>query len=90
VETSTYSSEIIALKITIEMVEVFRYKLKMFGVGLKGPARVFCDNMAVVLNSSFPESTLTKKNGAVAYGKNKVKYCFKKLRRAKLIKCTMN
>ena len=64
-----YSSEIIALKIAIEMIEGLRYKLRMFGVPLSGPARVFCDNMAVVMNSSFPESILKKKHCSVAYGK---------------------
>jgi hypothetical protein len=39
----------------------------MFGVPIDGPASVFCDNNAVVLNSSLPESTLSKKHNAIAY-----------------------
>ena len=37
------------------------------GVPLDGPANVFCDNNAVVINSTRPESTLSKKHNAVAY-----------------------
>ena len=44
VETSTFGSEIIALRISIELVEDLRYKLRMFCVPLKVPARIFCDN----------------------------------------------
>jgi len=38
VETLTFSSEIIALRIETEQVEGLRYKLRMFGVPLSGPA----------------------------------------------------
>ena len=71
VETSTFSSEIIALKIAVELVEGLRYKLRMFGVPINGPARIFCDNKSVVINTSFPNSPLKKKHCAVAYGKVK-------------------
>jgi hypothetical protein len=49
------------------MIIALRYKLRMFGVPLEGPARVFCDNQAVVKNTSVPESVLTKKHNAVNY-----------------------
>ena len=68
-ETSTYSFEIIALKIAMELVEALRYKLRMFGVNLNGPARIFCDNKSVVLSLSFPESVLKKKHCFVAFAK---------------------
>jgi len=71
VETSTFSSEITALKIAVELVEGLRYKLRMFGVPINGPARIFCDNKPVVINTSFPNSPLKKKHCAVAYGKVK-------------------
>ena len=69
VETSTYGSEIIALKTAIEMVEGLRYKLRMFGIPIDGPTGMFCDNDSVVKNTTRPESTLKKKNQAVAYHK---------------------
>ena len=44
-----------------------RYKLRMFGVLVDGPANVFCDNRGVVRNVSIPESTLMKKHNAINY-----------------------
>ena len=66
-QASTFGSEFIALRIATEMVEALRYKLRMFGVGLSGPARVFCDNEAVVKSSTMPESRLKKKHCSIAY-----------------------
>ena len=43
VETSTFGSEIVALRIAIEMIQGLRYKLRMFGVPIDGPANIFCD-----------------------------------------------
>ena len=67
VETSTFGSEFIALRIATEMVDSLRYKLRMFGVPIEGPARVFCDNESVVKSSSIPESRLKKKHCSIAY-----------------------
>ena len=71
VETSVFGSELIALKIGIEMIEGLRYKLRMFGVPLEGPANVFCDNNSVVTNTAKAESPLKKNNNAVAYHKTR-------------------
>jgi hypothetical protein len=43
-ETSTFGAEFVALRVAVEMVEALRYKLRMFGVPLEGPANAFCDN----------------------------------------------
>ena len=40
VESSTFSSEFIALRILMESVHGSRYKLRMFGVPLDGPTKV--------------------------------------------------
>jgi hypothetical protein len=69
VETSTFGSEIVALRIAIEMVEGLRYKLRMMGVPIDGPCDLFCDNNSVIQNTSRPESPLKKKHNAVAYHK---------------------
>ena len=69
VETSTFGSEFCALKTGIELVEGLRYKLRMFGVPLDGPANVFCDNEAVYKNTAIPESTLRKKHHSIAHHK---------------------
>ena len=58
VETSTFSSEFIALKSCMEGITTLRYKLNMFGVPIDGPADVLCDNQSVVNNTSNVESKL--------------------------------
>ena len=50
VESSTFRSEIMALKNAIELIEALRYKLRMFGVPIEGPTNIFCDNEAVYKN----------------------------------------
>ena len=67
VEASTFSSEFIALKIAIELIESLRYKLRMFGIPIDNSTVIFCDNEAVVQNSTRPESTLKKKHVSIAY-----------------------
>jgi hypothetical protein len=67
VETSTFGSEFVALRNARDMIVALRYKLRMFGIPLSGPAFVFCDNQGVVKNASIPESVLTKKHNAVNY-----------------------
>ncbi len=67
VETSMFGSEFVAMRIAVELIEALRYKLRMFGVPIEGPTNVFCDNEAVTKNTIFPESTLKKKDNAIAY-----------------------
>ena len=67
VETSMFGSEFTALKTSIEMIKGLRFKLRMMGVPLDGPAHVRIDNMSIVNNTSRPESTLRKKSNAVSY-----------------------
>ena len=64
-----FGSEFVALKIAVEMVEGLRYKLRMMGIRLDGPANCFCDNGSVVTNVTNPASTLKKKHNSVAYHK---------------------
>ena len=67
VESSTFSSEFIALKVCVEAIEHLRFKLRMFGIPIEGPTHVFCDNMSVVNNTTKMESTLNKKHSSIAY-----------------------
>jgi len=67
VETSTFGSEFVAMRIATEMIEGLRYKLRMMGVPIDGPTSVFNDNQSVVHNTTKPESTLKKKHNAIAY-----------------------
>lgn len=68
VESSAFASEYTALKTCIEMIVGLRFKLRMLGVPIDDePSKVFCDNQAVVLNTSEFSSTLAKKHNSVAY-----------------------
>ena len=67
VETSSFGSEYIALRICTEMVEALRYKLRCFGIPIDGPCDIFCDNRSVVTNSSVPTSVLNKRHNAICY-----------------------
>ena len=55
------------MRIGIEMIEALRYKLRMFGAPIDGPANIFGDNKAVVNNATVPTSTLKKKHNAISY-----------------------
>ena len=68
-ESSTFGSEFVALRIAVEMNEALRIKLRMLGIPLDGPSNGFCDNESVVKNASIPESRLSKKHNAITYHK---------------------
>ncbi len=67
VESSTFGSEFVAMRIATDLVEGLRYKIRMFGVPLDGPANVVTDNLAVVQNSTIPSSTIKKKHNSICY-----------------------
>ena len=67
VESSTFTSEFIAMKACMERIVGIRFKLQMFGIPIDGAADVLCDNQSVVNNSSKFESTLDKKHASIAY-----------------------
>jgi len=67
VETSTYGSELVAARISVDTIIEFRYKLRMLGVPINEPAMMLGNNMSIVLNTTLPSSMLKKKNNAIAY-----------------------
>ena len=67
VEATSFGSNFVALKISTEIIEALRYKLRCFGIPVEGPAEVFCDNMPVVNNSSIPTSLLKKRHNDICY-----------------------
>jgi hypothetical protein len=83
VETSTFGSEFVAMRIAVELIEALRYKLRMFGVPLDGPTNVFCDNEAVTKNATIPESTLKKKHNSIAYHRTREAVAAETIRVAK-------
>ena len=70
VKVSTFGSEITAMKNAIELIEVLRYNLRMFGVPVDGATHIFCDNETVTRNGSDSTSTLNKKHHSIAYHSN--------------------
>ena len=67
VETSTFGSEFVAMRIAVKLVEGLRYKLRFMGIEVDGPTNVFCDNESALKNTTRPESTLKNKHNAIAY-----------------------
>ena len=68
-ESSTFGSEFVALKIAMEMNCAIRYKLRMMGVPVEGPSYVLGDNQSVITNVTNPVSQLSKRHNAIAYHK---------------------
>ena len=69
IETSTFGSEIVAGRIAAEKIMEYRYKLRMMGIPIDGPAILFCDNKSVVTSCSVLSSSLKKRHNALAYHK---------------------
>ena len=67
IETSVFGAEFVAMKIGVEHIRALRYKLRMMGVPIDGPAYVYGDNMSVIHNTQRPESTLKKKSNSICY-----------------------
>ena len=71
VESSTYGSEFLAIRIFVGMFIALRYKLRLFSVTIDGPCNVFCDNDAVARIAMRAETTLKKKHLSIAYHKTR-------------------
>ena len=69
VEKNTFSADLYAMKVLVEMVETLRYKLSILGVPLDGAANVIYDNEAVYKNTVIPDSTFRNKHHSIAYHK---------------------
>ncbi len=67
VETSSFGSEFTAMKQCCEYLRGLRYKLRMMGIPVNGPAYIHGDNQSVLANTSNPDSTLKKKSQSIAY-----------------------
>ena len=67
VESSSFGLEFIAMKQCCEYIHSLRYKLRMMGVPIAGPAYIYGDNQSVLANTTIPDSTLKKKSQSIAY-----------------------
>ena len=66
-ETSSFSSEFIAMKSCCKYVRGLWYKLRMMGIPVEFPTFTFGDNQSVLVNSSKPHSSLKKKSSSIAF-----------------------
>jgi hypothetical protein len=67
VESSTFGSEFVAMRIAVEKIRALRYKLRMFGIPIEGPTSVLGDNESVVNSVSKMEARLNKKHNAICF-----------------------
>lgn len=67
VETSTFSSELVAMRTAVERIKALRIKLMDFGIPIDGPAYVLGDNESVVKSTSNKEANLNKKHQAICW-----------------------
>ena len=67
VETSSYSSEFIALKTATEHIKGIRNSLRSLGIEVKSPTLIRCDNRSVVCNNVRADSTLRNRAIGIAY-----------------------
>ena len=54
-----------ALRIDTDLLVSLRYKLRMFGIPIDGPADVFCENWSVMNNATLPQSVLNISHNAI-------------------------
>lgn len=69
VESSTYGSELVAMRIAIENLLGLRYKLRMMGMDVEKCSTLLGDNNSVIVNTQLPSSSIKKKHNSVAFHK---------------------
>ena len=67
VESLVFGSKFVELIIATELLVSLRYKLRMFGIQIDGPADVFCDNYSVTNNVTLPKSLMKNRQNAIFY-----------------------
>ena len=67
IESSTFGSEFTAMKQCCEYLRGLRYKLRMMGIPVNGPAYILGDDKSVLCNTSIPDFTLKEKAQSIAY-----------------------
>jgi hypothetical protein len=75
VDSSTFGSNFVALKMAMEVNRGLRYKLWM-GVLINGQTFVFCNNHSIIANATRPESLLKNKSNAIAVAMKEIKICY--------------
>ena len=72
-----FGSELIAMRIACDLLEVLRYKLRFFGIEVHGECGVYCDNNSFVKCSQRPDSRISNRHNAICF--HSVSECVAKL-----------
>ncbi len=67
IETSTYSSELVALRTAVDKAIAMRHQLRALGLKVTKPCAILSDSMSVCWNMQLPSSTLKKKHQLIAF-----------------------
>jgi hypothetical protein len=67
VETSSFGSQFVAMKLCCEYLRGLRYKLRIMRIPVNGPCYISGDNQSVLANTTEPGSLLKKKSQGIAY-----------------------
>ena len=70
-ETSTYSSELVAFRVAIDKGLAMRAILRALGMKVTKPMVIFCDSQSVCCNMQLPSSTLKKKHQLVNFHRSR-------------------
>ena len=67
IESSSFGSEFIVMKQCCEYIRGLRYRLRIMGILVVGPAYIYGDNQSVLANTTIPDSTVKKKSQSIVY-----------------------
>ena len=67
IEYLSFGSEFVEFIIAMELLVSIRYKLRMFGIPIDGPADVFSENGSVTKNVTLPHSVMKKRHNEICY-----------------------
>jgi len=69
VESSTYGSELVAMRVAVENLLGLRYKLRMMGMDVEKCSTLLGGNSSVIVNTQLPSSSIKKKHNSVTFHK---------------------
>ena len=67
VETATYGSEFVAARTAVDQIIDIRTTLRYLGVPIRDKSYMFGDNRSVVISSTIPNSTISKRHHLASY-----------------------
>ena len=67
IDTSVFRAKFVAMKIGMEILRGLRYKLRIMGIPLSFPSRIYGYNMSVIHKTQITESTLQNNSNLICY-----------------------